>query len=144
LKAPNAAGAAPELNQAVSFIGALTSLLTPLLRRTLLCFGKITPTARPGFAGQLSPFNNILHHRGWSISACKSQWYIRFGHISFFPLFSLKLLTVSIMAATHFKLNTGAEIPALGFGTWQSPKGETKKAVAYALSVGYIHIDCGT
>ncbi|PMD54148.1 Aldo/keto reductase [Hyaloscypha bicolor E] len=46
------------------------------------------------------------------------------------------------MAATHFKLNTGAEIPALGFGTWQSPKGETKKAVAYALSVGYTHIDC--
>jgi diketogulonate reductase-like aldo/keto reductase len=47
------------------------------------------------------------------------------------------------MAATHFKLNTGAEIPALGFGTWQSPKGEVRKAVAYALSIGYTHIDCG-
>jgi diketogulonate reductase-like aldo/keto reductase len=32
----------------------------------------------------------------------------------------------------------------LGFGTWQSPKGETKKAVACALSSGYTHIDCGT
>lgn len=47
------------------------------------------------------------------------------------------------MADTLFKLNTGAEIPALGLGTWQSEAGEVKKAVAYALSVGYKHIDCG-
>lgn len=45
------------------------------------------------------------------------------------------------MAETRFKLNTGAEIPALGFGTWQSPAGEVQKAVKYALSVGYKHVD---
>lgn len=48
------------------------------------------------------------------------------------------------MAETRFKLNTGAEIPALGFGTWQSPAGEVQKAVKYALSVGYKHVDGGT
>lgn len=47
------------------------------------------------------------------------------------------------MAATHFKLNTGADIPALGLGTWQSEPGEVKKAVSYGLSVGYKHIDGG-
>jgi len=67
------------------------------------------------------------------------------------------------MADTLFKLNTGASIPALGLGarnlytipysgvlltfeflagTWQSAKGEVKKAVSHALGSGYKHIDC--
>ncbi|KAH7259824.1 NADP-dependent oxidoreductase domain-containing protein [Fusarium solani] len=43
--------------------------------------------------------------------------------------------------STHFTLNTGAKIPAVGLGTWQSKPGEVRKAVAYALQDGYRHID---
>ena len=41
---------------------------------------------------------------------------------------------------TTFKLNTGASIPALGFGTWQD-KDDQEKAVAEALKAGVRHID---
>ncbi|KAL8770056.1 MAG: hypothetical protein Q9209_004094 [Squamulea sp. 1 TL-2023] len=41
---------------------------------------------------------------------------------------------------TKFKLNTGAEIPALGFGTWQD-KDAQEGAVTEALKAGYTHID---
>ncbi|KAJ5185727.1 Short-chain dehydrogenase/reductase SDR [Penicillium cf. griseofulvum] len=41
---------------------------------------------------------------------------------------------------TKLKLNTGAEIPAIGFGTWQD-EGAQEDAVAEALKAGYRHID---
>ncbi|KAL2820968.1 NADP-dependent oxidoreductase domain-containing protein [Aspergillus cavernicola] len=41
---------------------------------------------------------------------------------------------------TTFKLNTGALIPALGFGTWQDADAQ-ESAVAEALKAGYRHID---
>lgn len=40
-----------------------------------------------------------------------------------------------------FTLNTGAKIPAIGLGTWQSKPNEVEKAVEYALRKGYRHID---
>jgi alcohol dehydrogenase (NADP+) len=43
-------------------------------------------------------------------------------------------------ANTKFKLNTGAEIPAVGFGTWQD-KDSQEAAVYEALKAGYRHID---
>lgn len=41
---------------------------------------------------------------------------------------------------TRYKLNTGAEIPALGFGTWQDEEAQ-EAAVNEAIKQGYRHID---
>lgn len=38
-------------------------------------------------------------------------------------------------------LNTGARIPALGYGTWQSSPDEVGDLVYEALKVGYRHLD---
>ncbi|QIW97281.1 hypothetical protein AMS68_002799 [Peltaster fructicola] len=51
-------------------------------------------------------------------------------------------LTKHSEMSTHtLTLNTGAKIPAVGLGTWQSDKGLVKEAVAHALKHGYRHID---
>lgn len=42
----------------------------------------------------------------------------------------------------QYKLSNGVGIPCVGFGTWQTPDGETAvKAVTAALEAGYTHID---
>lgn len=51
------------------------------------------------------------------------------------------ILQTVTMSPPSFTLNTGAKIPAIGLGTWQSDKGLVKDAVAHALKHGYRHID---
>ena len=48
------------------------------------------------------------------------------------------------ISSRTYTLNTGAKIPAVGFGTFanEGAKGETYAAVTKALEVGYRHLDC--
>jgi diketogulonate reductase-like aldo/keto reductase len=46
------------------------------------------------------------------------------------------------MATTHFTLNTGTRIPAIGFGTWKAAPGDAAKATKVAFESGYRHFDC--
>ncbi|KAJ1286205.1 hypothetical protein BS78_03G335100 [Paspalum vaginatum] len=44
--------------------------------------------------------------------------------------------------ARHFVLNTGAEIPSVGLGTWQCKPDAVGDSVYAAVKAGYRHIDC--
>jgi diketogulonate reductase-like aldo/keto reductase len=49
---------------------------------------------------------------------------------------------MSGLADTTLQLNSGARIPQVGLGVWQTPSGAaTRQAVAAALDAGYRHVD---
>lgn len=45
------------------------------------------------------------------------------------------------MTVPSLTLNNGVQMPALGYGVFQTPPDETRTAVATALEIGYRHID---
>lgn len=50
------------------------------------------------------------------------------------------LLHAQTRSIASFKLNTGADIPSLGIGTWQDAD-QQEQGVLHALLYGYRHID---
>jgi len=48
---------------------------------------------------------------------------------------------MDVMSSSALQLNNGVEIPAVGFGVFQTPPDETVAAVETALATGYRHID---
>jgi len=52
------------------------------------------------------------------------------------------MTTDSSQVPETFTLNTGAKIPAVGFGTWKAAPGDAGKAVEAAFQAGYRHFDC--
>jgi diketogulonate reductase-like aldo/keto reductase len=45
---------------------------------------------------------------------------------------------------TNYRLNSGYEIPILGFGVYQTPASVAEDVVSHALEVGYRHVDSAT
>lgn len=72
------------------------------------------------------------------LSAVSKQASTRLSQLSR-QLPSTQIRTMAY-ANTKFKLNTGAEVPAIGFGTWQD-KDAQEDAVYEALKAGYRYID---
>ncbi|MBJ7336320.1 aldo/keto reductase [Mycolicibacterium sp.] len=44
-------------------------------------------------------------------------------------------------SAPSITLNDGHSVPAIGLGVWQTPAGDTERAVSAALDAGYRHVD---
>lgn len=60
--------------------------------------------------------------------------------LTFSHLRNQRAATMTTHEGTTLTLNTGAKLPAMGFGTWQD-KDAQEKAVVEALKAGYRHID---
>jgi diketogulonate reductase-like aldo/keto reductase len=62
-------------------------------------------------------------------------------NVGWYVIFSAQVDPTAIMSAT-LKLNNGAIMPTVGFGTWRADTSLLEAAITSALKAGYRHLDC--
>ncbi len=99
---------------------------------------RVTPNFIPGLnrlPQDTTAANRILHQALVSINL--QIFYLRDHNLTQVTAFNRTAIT---MTTESFTLNTGAKIPAIGFGTWKAAQGDAGRAVEAALDAGYRHI----
>ena len=81
----------------------------------------------------------LLHFDFLNVSLFDSRIF-RQQSATGFVLLCIFFYPTKMTSQKSFKLNTGAQIPAIGIGTWQDENAQ-EAAVLAALKAGYRHID---
>lgn len=67
-----------------------------------------------------------------------------FQHLRFSDLFTTAAMAQKLGIHSKIRMNSGHDIPILGFGVYQTPANVAEGVVLHALKTGYTHIDSAT
>ena len=84
----------------------------------------------------------LLARASPTIAVCTSASRISHGRSTTAAFSSARVDTAEMVDNRCVTLRSGAKLPSVGLGTWQSKRNEVGRAVTAALEAGYTHIDC--